>query len=125
MNKASDERYLHRGFAVNYLDTELLLAVIDRLRARYQVLYVRPRAADIVNDHTGLTDPDMAATIAAHRAGLVVTHLSLEPKQVQAGRHSVSVANPSTRSTRTRPYQLRSKIAISPAAGRRCQKRQR
>jgi len=47
--------------------------------------------ADLVNDHTGLTDPGMAATIARHGAGLVVTHLGLPPKQVQTGRHAVSV----------------------------------
>lgn len=47
--------------------------------------------ADLVNDHTGLSDPGMAATIARHGAGLVVTHLGLEPKQVQAGRHAVTV----------------------------------
>jgi dihydropteroate synthase len=47
--------------------------------------------ADLVNDHTGLSDPDMAATIARHGAGLVVTHLGLLPKQVQSGRHRVTV----------------------------------
>jgi dihydropteroate synthase len=77
--------------------------VVAALRARLDVpisidTYRAPVAdaalragADIVNDHTGLTDPDMAATIAGHRAGLVVTHLSLRPKQVQEGRHAVSV----------------------------------
>jgi dihydropteroate synthase len=44
--------------------------------------------ADIVNDHTGLSDPELAAVVAAHRAGLVVTHLGLGPKQVQAGRYA-------------------------------------
>jgi dihydropteroate synthase len=47
--------------------------------------------ADLVNDHTGLSDPGMAATIARHGAGLVVTHLGLEPKQVQTARHAVTV----------------------------------
>jgi dihydropteroate synthase len=47
--------------------------------------------ADLVNDHTGLTDPGMAGTIAGHGAGLVVTHLGLPPKQVQTGRHAVTV----------------------------------
>jgi len=45
--------------------------------------------ADIVNDHTGLSDPDMAATVARHRAGLVVTHLGLAPKQEQTGRYDL------------------------------------
>ena len=49
--------------------------------------------ADLVNDHTGLTDPEMAATIARYGAGLVVTHLGLAPKQVQTGRHAVGVAD--------------------------------
>jgi len=44
---------------------------------------------------------------------------------VKARRHSFGRAKPSTRSTRTRPYQLRSKIAIWPGGGNRCQKRQR
>jgi dihydropteroate synthase len=63
---------------------------IDTYRARVADAALRA-GADIVNDHTGLSDPDMAATIAGHRAGLVVTHLSLAPKQVQQGRHAVSV----------------------------------
>jgi dihydropteroate synthase len=63
---------------------------IDTYRARVADAALRA-GADIVNDHTGLTDPEMAATIAGHRAGLVVTHLSLDPKQVQEGRHAVAV----------------------------------
>jgi len=63
---------------------------IDTYRARVADAALRA-GADIVNDHTGLTDPEMAATIAVHRAALVVTHLSLEPKQVQMSRHQVSV----------------------------------
>ena len=49
--------------------------------------------ADLVNDHTGLSDPALAATIARHRAGLVVTHLGLAPKQAQTKRHAVDVAD--------------------------------
>jgi dihydropteroate synthase len=63
---------------------------IDTYRARVADAALRA-GADIVNDHTGLSDPEMAATIAGHRAGLVVTHLSLAPKQVQDGRHAVPV----------------------------------
>jgi dihydropteroate synthase len=63
---------------------------IDTYRARVADAALHA-GADIVNDHTGLTDPEMAATIAAHRGGLVVTHLSLEPKQVQERRHAVAV----------------------------------
>jgi dihydropteroate synthase len=47
--------------------------------------------ADLVNDHTGLSDPDMVATAARHDAGLVVTHLGLRPKQARSGRHSATV----------------------------------
>ncbi len=47
--------------------------------------------ADLVNDHTGLSDPGMAAAVADHRAGLVVTHLTLAPKEVQTGRQAVTV----------------------------------
>jgi dihydropteroate synthase len=47
--------------------------------------------ADLVNDHTGLSDPAMAETIARHGAGVVVTHLGLPPKQVQTGRHEIAV----------------------------------
>ena len=48
--------------------------------------------ADLVNDHTGLSDPRMAETVAARDAGIVVTHLGLAPKQVQGGRYGVSAA---------------------------------
>ncbi len=55
-NKANSERYLRRGFAVNFMNTELTLAVVGRLRTRYQVVYCRPRAADIVGDHQGVRE---------------------------------------------------------------------
>jgi dihydropteroate synthase len=47
--------------------------------------------AELVNDHTGLTDPELAGAVAAHDAGLVITHLGLRPKQAQAGRYAISV----------------------------------
>lgn len=56
-NKTSNERYLHRGFAVNSMEIELVLAVIGRLRTRYQVIYNRPRANDIVPDHQAIREP--------------------------------------------------------------------
>ena len=46
--------------------------------------------ADLVNDHTGLSDSELAAVVAGHRAGLVVTHLGLGPKQAQEGRYAVA-----------------------------------
>lgn len=61
-NKTSSERYLRRGFAVNSIGTDLLLAVIGRLGSRYQVVYSRPRASDIVNDHQSVREAgDIAA----------------------------------------------------------------
>jgi dihydropteroate synthase len=45
--------------------------------------------ADLVNDHTGLADLDLAGVVAARRAGLVVTHLALDPKQEQDGRYAL------------------------------------
>jgi hypothetical protein len=50
-NKATDEQYLWHRAPTNFMDAELLLAVIGKLRERYQVIYNRPRASDIVNDH--------------------------------------------------------------------------
>ncbi len=50
--------------------------------------------ADLVNDHTGLSDPSMAAAIADHRAGIVVTHLSLPRRRCRPG----AMPSPWTRS---------------------------
>jgi len=49
-NKTSEENYLG-GPRVNSIETQLLLEIVDRLRTRYQVVYDRPRSADIVDDH--------------------------------------------------------------------------
>jgi hypothetical protein len=48
-NKASSENDLG-GARVNSIDTDVLVELIARLRARYQVVYDRPRGSDIVND---------------------------------------------------------------------------
>src|SRR3954447_16675932 len=48
--------------------------------------------ADIVNDHTGLSDPELAPAVAERGGGLVITHLGLAPKQVQGGRYDISPA---------------------------------
>ena len=45
--------------------------------------------ADLVNDHTGLSDPGLAEAVAAGGAGLVVTHLGIAPKEEQDGRYAV------------------------------------
>jgi dihydropteroate synthase len=46
--------------------------------------------ADIINDHTGLSDPDLAPAVAERKGGIVVTHLGIAPKQVQGGRYDIS-----------------------------------
>ena len=63
---------------------------VDTYRAAVADAALRA-GADLVNDHTGLSDPGMAATIARHGAGVVVTHLGLPPKQAQTGRHEIAV----------------------------------
>jgi hypothetical protein len=50
-NKTSSEDYLGRDGAVNSLDIDLVLALVEKLRDRYTVIYNRPREADIVGDH--------------------------------------------------------------------------
>jgi hypothetical protein len=54
-NKTSEENYLGEA-RVNSIDTDLLLALIERLRKRFQVVYDRPRSVDIVNDHQRVGD---------------------------------------------------------------------
>lgn len=48
--------------------------------------------AHAINDHTGLSDPELAAEVARHGAGLVITHLGLAPKQPQNGRYEIDPA---------------------------------
>ena len=48
--------------------------------------------ADLINDHTGLSDDDLAAAVAERGGGLVITHLGLAPKQVQGGRYDITPA---------------------------------
>jgi hypothetical protein len=52
-NKISDEQFVDEsmGPPTNFIGTELLLQLIGMLRHRYQVIYSRPRASDIANDH--------------------------------------------------------------------------
>ncbi len=63
--------------SVDTYRTEVAAAVLDA-------------GADMINDHTGLTDADLAAAVADRRGGLVVTHLGIAPKQVQGGRYDIS-----------------------------------
>ncbi len=46
--------------------------------------------ADLVNDHTGLSDPAMAGVVAQYSAGLVITHLGLAPKAARSGTYAVA-----------------------------------
>jgi hypothetical protein len=79
VNKASDERYLHRGFAVNVMEPELVLAVIAKLRSRYQVVYDRPRANDIVPDHQEIQElGDIESVQAAFPDVLTIQDLHQE-----------------------------------------------
>ncbi len=55
-NKATDERYRWHRSMTNYLPTEVVLDLVGRLRERYQVVYNRPRASDIVNDHQAIRE---------------------------------------------------------------------
>jgi dihydropteroate synthase len=48
--------------------------------------------ADLINDHTGLSDPELAPAVAARGGGLIVTHLGVAPKQVQGGRYEIEPA---------------------------------
>ena len=56
-NKYSDEQYRWYRGPANFIDNGTLLALIGRLRTRYQVVYVRPRPVDIVNDHQAIGNP--------------------------------------------------------------------
>jgi hypothetical protein len=75
-NKASDESYLRHGFSVNAIETDVLLAMIGRLRSRYQVVYNRPRSVDIVNDHQEIREPgDIEAVRRAYPDVVTVQEL--------------------------------------------------
>ena len=51
-NKVSDEEFVNEPTRpTNFIDTKLLLRLIEMLRDRYQVIYSRPRAPDIAADH--------------------------------------------------------------------------
>jgi hypothetical protein len=65
-NKASDERYLGDGFAVNYLDIDLLLTLVGRLREDHTVIYDCPRASDIVTDNAEHREFGDLAALADH-----------------------------------------------------------
>jgi dihydropteroate synthase len=64
---------------------------VDTYRAQVAAA-VLDGGADLINDHTGLSDPELAAAVAERDGGLVVTHLGLTPKQVQGGRYEIEPA---------------------------------
>jgi hypothetical protein len=72
LNKTSSELYLGGSFAVNSMDVDLALAIVGKLRARYQVVYCRPRASDIVADHQPIREAGDADAIK-HRYPDVLT----------------------------------------------------
>ncbi len=55
-NKTTDEHYLWHRAPTNFIPNDLLLTLIGALRTRYQVVYNRPRAVDIVNDHQAIRE---------------------------------------------------------------------
>jgi dihydropteroate synthase len=65
---------------------------VDTYRAEVAAA-VLDAGADLINDHTGLSDGDLAAAVAERAGGLVVTHLGLGPKQVQGGRYQIDPAS--------------------------------
>lgn len=78
-NKYSDEQYLWYRGPANFIGTKTLLALIGRLRTRFQVIYVRPRAADIVNDHQRIHDnDDIDAVTSAYPDVLTIQQLKAE-----------------------------------------------
>lgn len=56
-NKTSIEPYLDESGPVNSIALLTLVELIDRLRERYTVIYVRPTDADIVPDHGRTLEP--------------------------------------------------------------------
>jgi len=101
-NKASDERYLRRGVHVNAIPTDALLALIRKLSTRFQVVYVRPRAGDIVNDHQAVCErgdleavarefPDVVTIQELHERHPELTFNELQLRVLASARRFVSV----------------------------------
>jgi dihydropteroate synthase len=65
---------------------------VDTYRAEVAAA-VLDAGADLINDHTGLTDAELAAAVADRSGGLVITHLGIAPKQVQGGRYDIAPAD--------------------------------
>jgi hypothetical protein len=65
-NKYTAEPSVRFRRAVNYLPVPVLLRLLELLTPRYQVVYVRPRADDIVGDHQAIRDLGEFNIIRAH-----------------------------------------------------------
>jgi hypothetical protein len=66
-NKATDEHFRWHRSMTNHLPSDLLIELVGRLRSRYEVVYNRPGAADIVNDHQTIRETgDIEALKAAY-----------------------------------------------------------
>jgi hypothetical protein len=75
-NKATEEQYLWHRAPTNFMNAELLVSVIGKLRERYQVIYNRPRASDIVNDHQKILESgDIDAVKRAYPDVLTIQEL--------------------------------------------------
>ena len=75
-NKATGEHYRWHRSKTNHLPNDVLLDLVGRLRTRYQVVYNRPRAADIVNDHQPIHEPgDLEAVKEAYPDVLTIQEL--------------------------------------------------
>ena len=57
--------------AVNFIDVPELMKVLEALTPRYQVVYVRPRPNDIVNDHQSIREFGDFAAIREHYPDVV------------------------------------------------------
>ena len=78
-----------------------VVPVVEALRARSEVVVsvdtyrtgvaeaVLAAGAEIVNDHSGLSEPALADAVARHRAALVVTHLGPPPKAPQSRKYAI------------------------------------
>ena len=75
-NKTTDEHYLWHHAPTNFLPNDLLLTLIGKLRTRYQVVYNRPRAVDVVNDHQMIRETgDIEAVARAYPDVLTIQAL--------------------------------------------------
>jgi hypothetical protein len=101
-NKTTDEQYLWHRAPTNFIPNDLLLSLIGALRTRYQVVYNRPRAVDIVNDHQTIREngdieavtrayPDVLTTQTLHAMHPDLGYNELQLRLYAGCEHFVSV----------------------------------